>query len=221
MNHLVPQPAASFALPWNPRPKSQRPNAVPIDVLDAALSAPAEIAANLNRKNHMRRWSVVAPFVLTAACASVGGARNAAPDAGKERWFDTSAVELLDVARNVLVSTKYKIREQKQESDTTWYIIATRGSKYGCLSDLVWSRCPRYEVVRIRIVGSEPDSTHVWVHRKEEVVTVGRSESILTQIGHELCLRRLRLPSTTPLCVQRRLGAALPNKRLELPGAAK
>jgi hypothetical protein len=180
-----------------------------MNVLDAGLSAPAEIAANLNRKNHMRRWSVLAPFVLMAACASVGGIRNAVPEAGKERWFETSAVELLDIVRTVLVSTRYKIREQKQESDSTWHIIATRGSRI-CLSDLfgvAGASCHDYEVVRIRIVGSAPDSTHAWVHRKEDGVTIGRSEMILAQIGHELSLRRLRLPSTTPLgCAQGRFG---------------
>jgi hypothetical protein len=195
---------------------------VPVDVLDAGLSAPAEIAANLNRNNHMRRWSVLAPFVLAAACASVGGVRSAAPEAGKERWFDTSAVELMDIARIVLVSERYNIREYRQESDTTWYLIANRGSqlgsRLGCLVD--W--CTEYEVVRIRFVGSAPDSTHVWVHRKQDLITHGGSEVILTRIGRELCLRRLRLPfAAPPACSERDSGAALPNQRLELAGAVK
>src|SRR5213594_3719365 len=101
----------------------------------------------------MRPWSAVVPLVVTAACASVGGLRNAAPEAGKARWFDTSAVELLDVARRVLVSSRYKIREEKQESDTTWYIIATQGSRLG---ELTWG--PSYLLIRIRVVGSRLDS---------------------------------------------------------------
>ncbi len=143
----------------------------------------------------MRRWSAVVPLVLVAACASVGGVRNAAPEAGKERWFDTSAVELLDVARNVLVSSKYKIREEKQESDTTWYIIATHGSR---LDVFTWGG-EAYLIVRIRVVGSRLDSAQVWVHTKEDPFGIW-SGMTLKRIGRELCLRRLRAsqPSAKP-----------------------
>jgi hypothetical protein len=153
------------------------------------LSAPAELPGNLIGENPMRRWSAVVPLVLVAACTSVGGVRNAAPEAGKARWFDTTAVELLDVARKVLVSSKYKIREQKQESDTTWYIIATHGSR---LDEL--ARVEEYRIVRIRLVGS-PDSTQVWVHTREDLVNILPgiwSGMIFKRIGRELCLRRLR-----------------------------
>jgi len=140
----------------------------------------------------MRRWSAVVPLVLVAACASVGGIRNAAPEAGKARWFDTSAVELLDVARKVLVSTHHKIREQKQESDTTWYIIATLGSRLG---DFLGTGSPYgYMIVRIRLVGG-PDSTEVWVHTREDLVNILPgiwSGMIFKRIGRELCRRRVR-----------------------------
>ena len=137
----------------------------------------------------MWRWSAVVPLVLLAACASVGGVRNAAPEAGKARWFDTTAVELLDVARKVLVSSKYKIREQKQESDTTWYIIATYGSRL----DELLPPGGVYMIVRIRLVGSKPDSTQVWVYTAEVLLGILDPSGItLRRIGRELCLRRLR-----------------------------
>ncbi|HTD69897.1 MAG TPA: hypothetical protein VK647_05550 [Gemmatimonadales bacterium] len=140
----------------------------------------------------MRRWSAVVPLVLMAACASVGGIRNAAPEAGKARWFDTSAVELVDVARKVLASTHHKIREQKQESDTTWYIIATLGSRVGDF--LGWGSPYGYMIVRIRLVG-RPDSTQVWVHTREDLVNILPgiwSGMIFKRIGRELCRRRVR-----------------------------
>ena len=139
----------------------------------------------------MRRWSAVVPVVLVAACASVGGIRNAAPEAGKARWFDTSAVELVDVARKVLVSTHHKIRELKRESDTTWYIIATQGSR---LEDFLTWGGTGYTIVRIRLVGG-PDSTQVWVHTREDLVNILPgiwSGMIFKRIGRELCRRRVR-----------------------------
>jgi len=133
---------------------------------------------------------VLLVLVLVAACASVGGIRNAAPEAGKARWFDTSAVELLDVARKVLVSGKYKIREQKQESDTTWYIIDTFGARFGDF----WGGSPYgYTIVRIRLVGSRPDSTQVWVHTREDLLNIfDWSGLTFKRIGRELCRRRVR-----------------------------
>jgi hypothetical protein len=98
-------------------------------------------------------------------------------------------VELLDVARKVLVSTHHKIREQKQESDTTWYIIATLGSRLG---EFFWG--DGYTIVRIRLVGG-PDSTQVWVHTREDLLNILPgvwSGMIFKRIGRELCRRRVR-----------------------------
>ena len=93
---------------------------------------------------------------------------------------------------------RYKIREQKQESDTTWYIIATYGSRLG---DFISGGTSGYMIMRIRLVGSRPDSTHVWVHTREDIfnfLPVWQG-MILKRIGQELCRRRVRAsPSAKP-----------------------
>ena len=141
-----------------------------------------------------RLWGVVAGVMLSSACASSTGIRDAAPEVGSERWFDAPAIEMLEIARSVLTSTDYRVREEKRNSDTSWHLIATRGSRFGgCLSEVAPSLglgCPMYEAARVRLVGSVPDSTHVWVYTEDELLTVGRPEMILTKLADELCVRR-------------------------------
>jgi hypothetical protein len=137
-----------------------------------------------------RHGAPILVAVMLAACVSVGSVRNAAPEAGDYRTFDARAAEVLEITRDLLAATDWDTREDRQENDSTRYILATQRAV---------STTGLKRIVRVRIVGASPNTTLVRVYSKtvrsnKLNPTKFSSEGLFRRIETELQRRKDRNP---------------------------